>query len=51
MFWKKKVKSYICPVCGYIHDDAVEKTKFKDFSDDWICPICKLSKDKFIENA
>lgn len=38
---------YRCKVCGYIYDNAKEKAKFEDLPDDWVCPICGESKDKF----
>jgi flavin reductase (DIM6/NTAB) family NADH-FMN oxidoreductase RutF/rubredoxin len=42
-------KKYKCSVCGYIYDEAEEKTKFKDLPADWICPICGSEKSDFIE--
>lgn len=44
-----------CAVCGYVYDpeegdpdNGVEPgTKFEDIPDDWVCPICGASKDKF----
>lgn len=42
-------KVYRCTICGHIYDDAKEKIKFVDLSDHWICPICKVGKDKFVE--
>lgn len=48
---EKEVKStanvYRCIICGHIYDDAKEKVKFADLPDDWQCPICGVSKDKF----
>ena len=40
---------YRCLVCGYIYDDAKEKIKFVDLDDDWKCPRCGVSKDKFVK--
>ncbi len=45
---------YVCP-CGYVYDEAEGApdegipagTKFEDIPDDWVCPICGLSKDSF----
>ena len=45
---------YECP-CGYIYDPEVGDpeggiapgTPFEDIPDDWVCPICGLSKDMF----
>ncbi len=46
---------YICEICGYVYDESegdVENginpgTKFEDLPEDWICPLCNVSKDKF----
>lgn len=46
---------YICVNCGYIYDpeegDPVggipPGTPFTDLPDDWVCPICYVSKDQF----
>jgi len=48
---------YICTVCGYIYDtDVGEKrnnipagTKFEDLPENFICPICGVTKDIFNE--
>ena len=50
-----KMEKYRCTVCGYIYDsekgdpDSGIKpgTPFEDIPDDWVCPICGVSKDKF----
>jgi rubredoxin len=38
---------YVCTLCGYIYDDEKEKVKFEDLPDDWVCPLCGVSKDQF----
>ena len=39
---------YVCSVCGYVYDPAEhEGVAFEDLPDDWKCPRCKQSKDKF----
>ena len=46
---------YICVNCGYIYDPEVGDpgngiapgTSFEDLPDDWICPVCYVSKDQF----
>ncbi|MBC5649414.1 rubredoxin-like domain-containing protein [Christensenella tenuis] len=38
---------YVCQVCGYIYDEAKEKTLFSELPDDWRCPLCNASKDNF----
>lgn len=45
---------YVCP-CGYVYDPAVGDpdsgiapgTAWEDVPEDWVCPICGLSKDMF----
>ena len=55
---KKETKDsgkYRCTVCGYIYDpgkgdpDSGIKpgTPFEDIPDDWVCPECGVSKDRF----
>jgi len=51
------VKKYKCMVCGWIYDPAVGDpdsgiaagTRFEDIPDDWVCPVCGVSKDMFEE--
>ncbi|MBN4049401.1 rubredoxin [bacterium AH-315-N14] len=46
---------YVCTVCGYIYDPAVGDddggikpgTKFADIPEDWVCPLCGVSKSEF----
>ena len=38
---------YICTICGYIYDEAVEGTKFNDLPDTWTCPTCGAPKSVF----
>ena len=39
---------YVCSVCGYVYDPAENGgVAFEDLPDDWKCPRCKQSKDKF----
>jgi rubredoxin len=47
--------NYVCTVCGYIYDPAVGDddggikpgTKFSDIPEDWVCPLCGVSKSEF----
>ena len=51
----KKMKKYVCNVCGYVYDPAVGDpdsgiapgTAFEDIPDDWVCPVCGVGKDSF----
>jgi len=46
---------YICVNCGYVYDPKQGDpsngippgTTFNDLPDDWICPLCYVSKDQF----
>ncbi len=50
-----KMAKYKCTVCGYIYDPEKGDsssgispgTSFEDLPDDWVCPVCGASKDKF----
>ena len=60
LFTKKKeevrsMDKYICTVCGYIYDpdegdpsnNIPPGTPFNELPDDWVCPVCGASKDRF----
>ncbi|HEY8891530.1 MAG TPA: rubredoxin [Clostridium sp.] len=46
---------YVCLVCGYEYDPEVGDpdggikpgTKFQDIPEDWVCPLCGVSKEEF----
>ena len=39
---------YVCSICGYVYDPAEnDGVAFDDLPEDWRCPRCKQSKDKF----
>lgn len=46
---------YECTVCGWIYDPAIGDpdggiapgTSFEDIPDDWVCPLCGVSKEDF----
>ncbi len=46
---------YRCTVCGYIYDpekgdpdsEIPAGTPFEELPDDWICPVCGVTKDQF----
>ncbi len=48
------MEEFVCP-CGYVYDpkkgDATQNispnTAFNDLPDDWVCPVCGLSKEVF----
>ncbi len=50
------MKKYVC-VCGYVYDPEVGDpdngiapgTPFEDLPEDWVCPVCSLTKDQFTE--
>jgi rubredoxin len=49
------MKKHVCTVCGYIYDPAAgdadsgiaSGTTFENVPDDWVCPICGVTKDMF----
>lgn len=51
----KTMQKYVCTVCRYVYDpekgdpdgDIVAGTTFEDIPEDWVCPICQVSKDMF----
>ena len=45
------MKKYICPICGYVYDEAKEGVKFDDLPDDWKCPLCGAPKNLFKAEA
>jgi len=52
---ERKMEKYVCKVCGYVYDPEkgdpdggmAPGTKFEDIPDDWVCPICGVSKENF----
>ena len=48
MFQKEETRMrYICLVCGYVYDEAVEKALFGTLPDDWKCPLCGAARSDF----
>lgn len=51
----RKMKKYLCTVCGYEYDPAVGDpdggvaagVAFEDLPDNWVCPVCGVGKDMF----
>ena len=51
------MKKYVCEPCGYEYDPEVGDpesgiapgTSVDDLPEDWVCPICGMGKDVFIE--
>ncbi len=49
------MKKYVCLACGYIYDPEqgdpdsgiAPGTPFEEIPNDWVCPICFVSKDEF----
>ena len=38
---------YVCKICGYVYDEAKEKTPFESLPDTWKCPLCGAAKSDF----
>ena len=51
------MKKYVCEPCGYEYDPEVggpengiaPGTSFEELPEDWVCPICGMGKEVFIE--
>jgi rubredoxin len=49
------MQKFVCSVCRYIYDPETGDpdggiapgTPFEDIPEDWVCPICQVSKDMF----
>ena len=49
------MRKFECTVCGYIYDPIAGDTDngvkagtmFDDIPDDWVCPVCGVTKDMF----
>ena len=47
---------YVCNICGYVYDPEVGDpdsgiapgTPFEAIPEDWVCPVCGLSKSDFV---
>ena len=43
-----KMDKYLCTVCGYIYDPSEnDNVKFEDLNEDWVCPLCGVTKEEF----
>jgi rubredoxin len=55
MIKESGMNKYECDVCGYIYDpeegdpdNGVPKgTPFEKLPADWVCPLCRVGKDRF----
>lgn len=53
--WRKRMKRYVCDLCGYIYDPAEGDpdngvqpgTAFEDLPEDWVCPLCGAAQSDF----
>lgn len=44
------MKRYVCSVCGYVYDPAEnDNVPFESLPEDWVCPLCGVTKDNFEE--
>jgi len=50
-----EMKKYVCKVCGYIYDPQAgdpdsnipHGTPFEKIPDNWVCPVCGVTKADF----
>ena len=38
---------YVCEICGYMYDEAVEGTSWVNLDSTWKCPLCTAPKECF----
>jgi len=43
------MNSWKCTICGHIHNDDKEATKFEELPEDWVCPVCAARKALFVK--
>ena len=43
---EKIMNNYKCNICGFIHDESTAG-KWNLLPSGWMCPLCKMGKDKF----
>ena len=49
------MKKHVCDACGYVYDPTIGDpdnnvaagTAFEKLPQNWVCPLCGLSKDQF----
>ncbi|MEE8317414.1 MAG: flavin reductase [Candidatus Omnitrophota bacterium] len=54
-----KMQKYRCTVCNYVYDPSVGDPDggiqpgmaFKDIPEEWVCPVCGVTKDKFVKEG
>ncbi len=44
---KSEGRVWVCKICGFSYDESIEKVKFEDLPEDWVCPLCKHPKSDF----
>ncbi len=45
------MRKFVCNICSYVYDEAKEGQKWEDLPEDWVCPLCKASKENFREEG
>jgi rubredoxin len=53
---KEIMQKYKCAICGFVYDPEegdpdggiAPGTAFEDIPDNWICPVCGVSKSDFV---
>lgn len=49
------MSKYVCPICGYVYDEAMGDakggiapgTRWEDVPENWVCPLCRAPKSDF----
>lgn len=45
------MSQYVCSICGYVYDEAMETMKWEDVPEDWLCPLCSAAKSEFYKQG
>ena len=40
-----------CGVCGYVYDEITEGKPFAQLQENWVCPVCRSGKEKFVKQT
>lgn len=43
-----KTGTYVCTICGHVYDGEIP---FESLPEDWVCPVCKQPKSKFVKQV
>jgi len=45
------VDIYECEICGFEYNEHDEIICWDDLPDDWVCPVCGVTKENFFQQS